>query len=393
MAQEAWWGRPARAGEDGNAEPEGSASGWETGGEGGPGRGKAGGGPGLEAQVITALEAQAGRVPEWVRLLPLGEVPLGDDREPLWVDEAALAAMVAHFEERGLDLVVDYEHQTLSGRKAPAAGWIKELEARADGLWARLEWTETARRHLAAREYRYFSPVLRLEDKTRRPLALLHAALTNTPALNGLEPLVAKQRSRPQPAAGRQGEDFGGAEGQVPQRSRQQAADRRHGETPEGGPGDRQDESQKLAADLAVLLGMAEDAGASRVRGAVLALKANLEQLRGVQEELAALKEDLAARLVQEEVDAAVLAGKITPVQRESALRYARQDLDGFREFVKNMTPQIPLGRLNLGPEPREKRQPHGGLSPQQLLICQKLGLSPEAFKAQEHRLKHENLL
>jgi len=35
--------------------------------------------------------------------------------------------MVAHYEERGLDLVVDYEHQTLSGHKAPAAGWIREF--------------------------------------------------------------------------------------------------------------------------------------------------------------------------------------------------------------------------------------------------------------------------
>jgi phage I-like protein len=80
-----------------------------------------GGGPGLEAQVVAALEAGAGEAPGWVRLLPLGEVPLGDEREPLWVDGEALAAMVAHFEARGLDLVVDYEHQTLSGQKAPAA--------------------------------------------------------------------------------------------------------------------------------------------------------------------------------------------------------------------------------------------------------------------------------
>jgi hypothetical protein len=136
--------------------------------------------PGLEAQVVTALATQAGQAPEWVRLLPLGDVPLGDDREPLWVDQEALAAMVAHFQARGLDLVVDYEHQTLSGSKAPAAGWIKELEIRIagetpapqDGLYARVEWTATAEKHLAAREYRYFSPVLRLEDKTRRPLAL-----------------------------------------------------------------------------------------------------------------------------------------------------------------------------------------------------------------------------
>jgi hypothetical protein len=47
------------------------------------------GGGGLEAQVVAALNTQAGRVPEWVRLLPLGDVPLGDGREPLWVDREA----------------------------------------------------------------------------------------------------------------------------------------------------------------------------------------------------------------------------------------------------------------------------------------------------------------
>jgi hypothetical protein len=209
--------------------------------------------------VITALEAGAGQAPGWVRLLPLGEVPLGDDREPLWVDEEALAAMVAHFRERGLDLVVDYEHQTLSGRKAPAAGWIRELEGRVDGLWARVEWTDTAREHLAAREYRYFSPVLRLEDTTRRPLALLHAALTNTPAINGLTPLVAKISSQ-QLAVSRQKD--GRVAGDVGLA---------------GEPG----ESVEPLGDLAALLGLPEEAGPSRIRGAVLALKRNLEHLWG----------------------------------------------------------------------------------------------------------------
>ncbi len=441
-------------------------------------------GPGLQAQVITALATQAGQVPEWVRLLPLGEVPLGDDREPLWVDQEALAAMVAHFQERGLDLVVDYEHQTLSGRKAPAAGWIRELEIRIagetpapqDGLWARVEWTATAQQHLAAREYRYFSPVLRLEDKTRRPLALLHAALTNTPAINGLTPLVAKsmglsdrqippypplgkggiygdgERSCQQAAVSSQrGDAFFEPEQQIPpnpplekggmyeegERSWQQSAVMARSATevdfpphpdplPHWGTGKKMnqfhgpgDSSQRSVVcsqgdtgaeadlalfgqqrrgleplgDLAALLGLPEDAGMPHIRGAVLALKGNLEHLQGAQEELAALKGELAARVVQEEVAAAIKAGKIQPCQKDSALRYARQDLEGFRSFVAKALPQIPLGPLNFGPDPREERGADEGLTSQQLLICQKLGLTPEAFKAQKTHLKQEKLL
>ena len=117
---------------------------------------------------------------------------LSDSREPFEVDAASLAAMVTAFRSRGVDLVIDYEHQSLQGERAPAAGWIKDLEARPDGLWARVEWTRQAREYLLSKEYRYFSPVLRLDPESRRPLALMHLGLTNVPAIKRLPPLVAK---------------------------------------------------------------------------------------------------------------------------------------------------------------------------------------------------------
>lgn len=164
----------------------------------------------METELMISLEADPDPAPDWLRLLPLGEVSLGDGRAPFSVDREALEAMVKHFQERGLDLVIDYEHQTLSGHKAPAAGWIKDLEAREDGLWAKVEWTDAARSYLGAREYRYFSPVLRLAKDSRRPVALLHAALTNTPAMDRLAPLVAKSRGQ---GPGKQGS---GVRGQWP---------------------------------------------------------------------------------------------------------------------------------------------------------------------------------
>lgn len=152
-------------------------------------------------------------------------------------------------------------------------------------------------------------------------------------------------------------------------------------------------EGPTVLEDLAALLGLPEDATASRIRGAVLALKGNVEHLQGVQEELAALRSQLADRLVLEEVEAALASGKIQPCQKDSALRYARQDLEGFRSFVEHALPQVPLGRLNLAAESRPDRQSDRGLTPQQLFICESMGLSPEAFKAQEARLKQEKLL
>lgn len=138
------------------------------------------------------LVASDGKLPEWIRLLPLGEVNLADGRESFTVDAASLEQIVAAFRTRGIDMVVDYEHESLAGGRAPAAGWIKELQARDDGLWGRVDWTPAASEYLKNKEYRYFSPVLRLDPETRKPLALLHMGLTNVPAINHLTPLVAK---------------------------------------------------------------------------------------------------------------------------------------------------------------------------------------------------------
>ncbi len=131
-------------------------------------------------------------IPEWVKVLPAGKVILADDREPFLVDQEGMAQVVDAWKARGNDLVFDYEHQTLDGVQAPAAGWIKELVAKTDGIWARVEWTDKAKEYIGAKEYRYYSPVVALDSKTRRVKALLHVALTNFPAIRNLPALAAR---------------------------------------------------------------------------------------------------------------------------------------------------------------------------------------------------------
>jgi len=55
---------------------------------------------------------------------------------------------------------------------------------------------------LRAREYRYFSPALDLESKTRRAHRLINVALTNRPAMKEIQPLVASEDSDPKPETG-----------------------------------------------------------------------------------------------------------------------------------------------------------------------------------------------
>ena len=44
-------------------------------------------------------------------------------------------------EVRDTQLDVDYDHKSQSGK---AAGWIKDAQARSDGLYLQVEWTNTA---------------------------------------------------------------------------------------------------------------------------------------------------------------------------------------------------------------------------------------------------------
>ncbi|MCX7559111.1 hypothetical protein OS190_05985 [Sulfitobacter sp. F26204] len=100
--------------------------------------------------------------PEWVHLLPAVRAQGRDGRA--WTVSNP-QGIVDTFNARGTDLPIDYEHQseTQSEKRSgpvPAAGWIKELQARADGIWGRVDWTAKARELIAQKAYRYLSPVL-----------------------------------------------------------------------------------------------------------------------------------------------------------------------------------------------------------------------------------------
>lgn len=98
--------------------------------------------------------------------------------------------VIAEFQDRRRDLVIDFEHQTLSGGEAPAAGWIDKLEKGTNGLTAHIKyWTDAAAEYLRKGEYRYFSPTLLFSDHEVN--ALHSVALTNHPALHKLDALVA----------------------------------------------------------------------------------------------------------------------------------------------------------------------------------------------------------
>jgi phage I-like protein len=125
--------------------------------------------------------------PGWIQIFPFGthETPKGT----FVINAESLRLVMERAASHVNDYVADYEHATLTGAEAPAAGWITRIEARgAGGIWGRVQWTPRARALIEAREYRYFSPVFRFREHDRVVVEFLHGGLTNWPAFDGMVP-------------------------------------------------------------------------------------------------------------------------------------------------------------------------------------------------------------
>jgi phage I-like protein len=322
-------------------------------------------------------------LPEWIRVLPRGAVELSDQREPFMVDQASLLSMAADFRARGVDLVIDYEHQSLQGERAPAAGWIKDLEARDDGLWARVDWTQQARDYLEKKEYRYFSPVLRLDPATRRPLALLHVGLTNVPAIKHLPPLVARWGGAASPEELRPAEPvvraLAAKMDSVKEKGKMvEQLKRLMGLEPEVEEVAACGKALEAFRDLASTLNLPGEVSVAQLKGAVEALKAGASRLVKAEEALQALKVRLAKETADRCVEGALQAGKVSPAQRGWALEYCRRDPEGFQTYADRAPKLVPTGEeLQFL---REDHHDDGGLLPEELAVCRSLNVSKEAY-------------
>lgn len=140
--------------------------------------------------------ADVGSGAQWVHLLPAGTFQGRDGRGPYKLSNPA-AVINASRELAGTrQMPIDYDHAidlaAPNGGNAPAAGWIKGLQSRQDGIWGLVDWTPRAADQLASREYRYLSPVFHhAPDGTIH--RLLRASLTNNPNIDQLTALASME--------------------------------------------------------------------------------------------------------------------------------------------------------------------------------------------------------
>jgi len=149
------------------------------------------------SQARALLADSQTEAPGEIVLFPPGRVTT-TKTAPFMVDEPAARRVIASFSRLGRDIVIDYDHATFLGEArylgaAPAAGWIRGLRwDPAAGLLARVDWTARAKGLIEAREYRYHSPAMFL-DEADRLQEIVAGALTNNPATHDALPLVASR--------------------------------------------------------------------------------------------------------------------------------------------------------------------------------------------------------
>jgi len=249
-----------------------------------------------ELTPLDSTHVAAADVPTRVRLAPWGMVESAAGEFVVDAESARLA--IEAFDTHGTDLPIDYEHQTLGGPyasptgQAPAAGWVKRLEAEPEvGLFALVEWTKPALEQLAAKQYRYLSPVALVRKHDRKLIGLHSVALTNKPAIVGMEPIVNRCSSPDQL-----------------------------------GPMDAH-------RDLCERLSLPVESSVDTVLVAARELIDRSEKNRTLRD-------------AEEKVKDALRSGKVVEAQHDFAIRLALRDTSLFDEWLRTAPVVMPLGRI-----------------------------------------------
>lgn len=162
---------------------------------------------GLAALTFTVGEINVDD-PKRVQLLPDGYFKAKDGRPfdvvgGQWLMDSLAYELISDAASRRKNpFHFDYEHQTLNaefnGQPAPASGWFRQMEYIEDeGLFALdVDWSEKAANFIANKEYKFVSAVFAYDLNTGRILEILHAALTNDPALDGMNAIEALKNSK-----------------------------------------------------------------------------------------------------------------------------------------------------------------------------------------------------
>ncbi len=315
-------------------------------------------------------------IPEVIKILPLGKVK--SQKGDFVVDQESFQSIKNKFIDRALDIVVDYEHQTLEDVQAPAGGWIKDLILQEDAIAAKVEWTPKAQEYLRNKEYRYLSPVVMVRKSDLKAIVLHSVALTNTPAIDGMFPIINSLHVNFD-------DDEGGNEHMellkklaallgLGEEATEEQLIQKIGELLKAAEKEDKKSDEELVANKTItsLLGVDEQAKTEDVAAAIMALK-NPTNFVPVTE-FQALKTRLDKMDSDGLVTKALKDGKISAAQKEWAEDYALKDPQGFAKFVEKAPQSVPVGTLGI----EDNKEKTTEVTETTLAVCKQLGVSKE---------------
>jgi phage I-like protein len=355
----------------------------------------------ITSQYFALLSAIALDDKAAVQLLPAGDFKARDGRPgpgKYWRVSDAQGVKLAAEMTRTAQLSAfnfDYEHQTLhalkNGQPAPASGWATQFEWRAGkGLYAlNVDWTAKAQGHIDAKEYLYISPLINF-DEQGNVTGVLNAALVNTPAVLGMDALVASlqadlsaalsTQTKPEPnvnllqlliAALSLKADATEADAMAALSALQARAV----------------EKPVIPQQLAAALSIKTDADVDVAVSAVAALQAQsktseqttLDTIKALQQQVAALSAQSTAATVTSVIDKAIADGKLIPAMQGWATDLGNKDLAALQAYVKD-APVMSLGtQQSRGKDPGEGGDT-AALSAVQADVIARMGLTAEQF-------------
>lgn len=341
--------------------------------------------------ALPAPSSEASGAPKWIQLLPPRTFSGRDGRGPYRMDdpEAVIAATREYF--GNADIPLDYNHQTEhaaeNGKPAPAAGWIKKLEGSSFyGLWGRVEWTEAGARAVAAKEFRYVSPVF-YHDKDGRVLMIRSAALTNLPNLD-LKALSAAQHGADNNDARLGAKEYDMNFKEAMAQSLGLSLDAGEAEIIAAAQSMRDAVTQtgktlNASEGLAGLIRAAHEVAAKAARADKPdpARFVPMSMHESVSQELAALKAEQAKAGAESLVRAAQDAGKLTPAMTAWGTNYATENPEGFKAWMETAPDLRPGGGKGSGTSAAPPDRGALSLNETEKAVCAAFGLSEDEFQ------------